>query len=674
MMAGKNAQIARTAGGATGVRRITPNRVHLACRCLLFAMLFAAQRAHAEQNVTLPAKTASVPMLSFGGRPGVNVKINGQGPFPFVVDTGASQTVIDATLAGALSLNSGGGGAVIKQLEIGEASVRDMSVIIGPILGMPGEGGSPRGVLSAISFPGYLLTFDFPRKQVTIRSGALGNSDDKTIFSYDASDDFPTLPVRVGGHQVRVHLDTGAPVALALPTKYKDEVPLDGSLGEGHKARTPSGEFPILKGTLKTEAEIGVYKLSGHDVFFTDAVPSPNATPSGQVGSAGLADFAVTLDSRNRRIELAKTDIASDPKAAEREAPAKPMLRIMGPGNAPTPYPEAAAIAQPKNDEELGRAIIQLADQLSVAGRFSGSIFLAADGKALVDKAWGEADRRAKRPNTPETAYDVGSIGKLFTQIAILQLAEQGKLGFDEPIGKYLTSYPDGSVAAKVTIRQLLMHTSGIPDFLSHVTPETKLDTMLELQDFLPLFAGKPLDFEPGAGKQYSSSGYIVLGLVVEAVSKSKYAAYVQQHILEPAAMARSGFFDRSHLPPFAARSYEDGEDVTGMHPRQGSSAGGLQASASDLFRLVEAINAGRLIKPESLSLLRGMIPRPPDAPPPTDPTKLAAYGIEGGAPGVNGQLVVDASGRYTRVVLCNSGPPMASSMGVTIREWINHL
>jgi CubicO group peptidase (beta-lactamase class C family) len=463
-------------------------------------------------------------------------------------------------------------------------------------------------------------------------------------------------------------------MSLALPTKYKDEVPLEGPLGEGHKARTPSGEFPIYKGSLKTEAEIGAYKLTGRDVFFTDAVPYPNATPRGQLGSAGVADFAVTLDSQNRRIELVKADSGPDAKAAGSEAPGKPMLRIMGPGDAPKPYAEAAAIPQPKNDEELTHAITLLADQLSSAGRFSGSIFLAADAKPLVDKAWGEADRTAKRPNTPDTAYDVGSIGKLFTQIAILQLAEQGKLSLDDPIGKYLTSYPDSDVATKVTIRQLLLHTSGIPDFLSHFTPGMKLDEIVNLKDFLPLFAGKPLDFEPGKGKQYSSSGYIVLGLVVEAVSKSTYAAYVQQHILQPAAMTHSGFFDRSHLPPFVARSYEEGEDVTGMHPRQGSSAGGLQASARDLFRLIEAINAGKLIKPDAIATLRSMIPRPPDAPPPADLSKLAAYGIEGGAPGVNGQLVIDPSGHYTRVVLCNSGPPMASSMGMTIREWLNHI
>lgn len=108
------------------------------------------------------------------------------------------------------------------------------------------------------------------------------------------------------------------------------------------------------------------------------------------------------------------------------------------------------------------------------------------------------------------------------------------------------------------------------------------------------------------------------------------------------------------------------------MHPKRGSPAGGLQASAADLFRLVETINAGKLIKPESIRGLRSMIPRPPDAPPPADMNKLEAYGISGGGPGVGAELVIDPTGHYTRVILSNGGPPMTMSMGATIRQWLS--
>ena len=113
---------------------------------------------------------------------------------------------------------------------------------------------------------------------------------------------------------------------------------------------------------------------------------------------------------------------------------------------------------------------------------------------------------------------------------------------------------------------------------------------------------------------------------------------------------------------------------MTDKHPVIGSPAGGLQGSAGDLLRLVQAIDAGKLIKTDSIKTLRDLIPRPPNAPQPADANRFAAYGIAGGAPGVNAQLNVDASGRYTRIVLCNGSPPMASSMAATISEWLKQL
>lgn len=260
-----------------------------------------------EQQLRVPADGISVPMLSFGGRPGLNVRINDQGPFPMVVDTGAMQTVIDASLAQELSLPNADGGSVIKQLEIGEATAPDFQVMTGPLLRMRGQSDAPRGVLSALAFPGYLLTFDFPRKQITIRAGALGEPNGKNIFSYK-SDELPTIPVRVAGREFTVHLDTGAPIPLALPTQYKEEVPLEGPLEEGHKARTPSGEFAIYKGSVKGDIEIAGYKLDGHQILFSDAVPYPGATPQGQLGAGGLSDFDVTIDSANHRIEVVKPE------------------------------------------------------------------------------------------------------------------------------------------------------------------------------------------------------------------------------------------------------------------------------------------------------------------------------------------------------------------------------
>ncbi len=352
----------------------------------------------------------------------------------------------------------------------------------------------------------------------------------------------------------------------------------------------------------------------------------------------------------------------------------QPGLLLRGPGGGPPPLPpEAKVIPQPKDDKELAAAIKKLADTLAASGRFSGSILVAADGKPLVDAAWGEANREQRIANTPETAFDVGSIGKLFTQIAILQLLEKGKFSLDDTFGKYLTDYPDPDIANKVTIRQLLLHSSGMGDIFDQSGSEN-LGSITELKGFLPLFTHKPLAFEPGSKNLYSNAGYVVLGMVIEAVSGENYFSYVKAHILEPPGMSRSGFFDRKQLPASVAHSYDGDKDVTGAQPERGCPAGGLQAPAGDLLRLVQAINGGKLISKESVKLLRDMIPHPPNAPAPPDDTKLAPYGIGGGAPGVNTGLSIDPSGRYTRVVLCNMSPPTAMSMGAAISEWIKQM
>lgn len=292
--------------------------------CLIAVLLLIAQQTHAAQDpkvaeavkpaqpkLSIPADGASVPMLDFGGRPVVEVRINGKGPFPFILDTGASRTVVDFGLSDELSLPRSASDTTIKQLQVGEVSLGDLSVRAGPISTMLGGTNPPRGVLSALSFPGYLLTFDYPGKRIALRKGALKTSDGKTVFSYGADEELPTVPVKVAGRDIQVHLDTGAPFSLSLPTKYKDEVPLAGPLEEGHKARSHSGEFPVFKGTLAGEIEIGDHKLLSRDILFTDVVPHPGATPRGQMGYAALRHFAVTLDSSNRRIEFAKVVAAA---------------------------------------------------------------------------------------------------------------------------------------------------------------------------------------------------------------------------------------------------------------------------------------------------------------------------------------------------------------------------
>src|SRR5581483_10007513 len=130
-------------------------------------------------------------------------------------------------------------------------------------------------------------------------------------------------------------------------------------------------------------------------------------------------------------------------------------------------------------------------------------------------------------------------LGKLFTGVAVAQLVSQGKLNYDEPISRYLPDYPNKAVAAKITLRELLTHTSGLADIFSRPKPPTPIR---RLGDYYALFANEPLLFEPGKGQSYSNTGFLVASMIVEAVSGEDFRAYLDRHIFRPADMSRTTF------------------------------------------------------------------------------------------------------------------------------------
>lgn len=298
---------------APALRKI-PARVRLSRRVtpllLLVALIFLASaidaKERSETTIDIPADGTSMPMLDIGGRPVVQVRINGRGPFPFILDTGATGTVVDSALSTELALPSSAEGTRLEELVLGSARIRNLAATAAPISAMFGKiDDPPRGVLSALAFPGYLVTFDYRRKQITWRKGALPEPNGKTITAYADDAMLPTVPLKVAGRELNVHLDTGAPFAISLPTKYKDEVPLTAPAEEKGKARSHSGEFPVFKATVDGEVTVGEFELP-REVVFTDVLPHGGAIPQGQIGYGALREFAVTLDSTNRRIEFVK--------------------------------------------------------------------------------------------------------------------------------------------------------------------------------------------------------------------------------------------------------------------------------------------------------------------------------------------------------------------------------
>jgi CubicO group peptidase (beta-lactamase class C family) len=318
------------------------------------------------------------------------------------------------------------------------------------------------------------------------------------------------------------------------------------------------------------------------------------------------------------------------------------------------------------------KALSARAEKLASESEFSGAVLVAKDDHVLFSHAYGLADRKRGIPNTLRTRFRIGSMNKMFTAVAILQLADAGKLELTAPLGKYLTDYPNRDVATKVTIHQLLTHTGGTgdifgPDFDLHRT-ELRM-----LTDYVQLYGKRGLEFKPGSRWSYSNYGFILLGRVIEKVTGQSYYDYVRQHIYKPAGMTRSGSLpedqpvaDRStgYMKPPGAIAWTPNTDTL---PYRGTSAGGGYSTVEDLARFADALLSHKLLSSDSTELLiTGKVKAGPGA--------RYAYGFEdardadgngwvghgGGAPGMNGDLRIYPKSGYVIAVLANLDPPAA--------------
>ncbi len=319
--------------------------------------------------------------------------------------------------------------------------------------------------------------------------------------------------------------------------------------------------------------------------------------------------------------------------------------------------PDAIVVPEPKaNEREFVTAVRAFLEERARADAFSGVVLVAKDARVLVHEAYGFADREARVPNSKDTRFNLGSINKNFTRVAILQLAGQGRLSLDDPIKKHLPDYPNADAASKVKIRQLLNMTSGIGDFFGaryDAAPKEKIRT---LQDYLPLFADLPLEFEPGTGSRYSNGGYIVLGLIVEKAAGVDYYTYVRENIFEPCGMLATDSFARDADVPNLAKGYTlEGGTGPGRvlnHetlPGRGSSAGGGYSTAEDMLKYVRAVKDGKIVLPDA----------------------AAGLGIAGGAPGINSAIEWDPRAGTIVIVLANFDPPTAGEAARRIVSWL---
>jgi D-alanyl-D-alanine carboxypeptidase len=219
--------------------------------------------------------------------------------------------------------------------------------------------------------------------------------------------------------------------------------------------------------------------------------------------------------------------------------------------------------------------------------KFTGAVLVARDGKPVLERAYGMANREWSVPNTVDTKFRLGSITKQFTAALILQLEENGKLSVGDPVSKYVTDCPPAW--DKVTIHHLLSHTSGIPNFTSFPDYGKTKSLPVTAAALVDRFRSKPLEFEPGAKWNYSNSGYVLLGYIIEKVAEKPYAEVLRANILDPLGMKDTGYDDPKTILHGRASGYEpkdkgwrnaDYIDMTVPH-----AAGAMYSTVGDLLK-----------------------------------------------------------------------------------------
>jgi len=228
---------------------------------------------------------------------------------------------------------------------------------------------------------------------------------------------------------------------------------------------------------------------------------------------------------------------------------------------------------------------------------FSGVVLLARDGKILFHKAYGKADHSADIANTLDTKFRIGSLTKAFTAMAVLQLEQRGSLSVKSTLSTYVPDYPRGN---EITLEMLLNHRSGIvdhttlPDFLT-----TRRTNVCPLEETIRTFKHRPWEFSPGTRFKYSSSGYILLGYIIEKVTQKPYAEIVDSQILEPLGMSQTGFEYHQRKPEGMALGYRlENSRVARANDRvmqNAHASGALFSTAHDLYLWDRALYKDKL-------------------------------------------------------------------------------
>jgi D-alanyl-D-alanine carboxypeptidase len=275
---------------------------------------------------------------------------------------------------------------------------------------------------------------------------------------------------------------------------------------------------------------------------------------------------------------------------------------------APIIYTLLGATGDPSGFAAVQSATDQAAHQAIYEMHAPGvAIAVEIDGRIVVERGYGLRSLSSKAPVTTNTHFEIASVSKQFTAAAVLQLAERHQLNLTDALGKYVPEY---RIGAAVTIRELLYHTSGIPNFTEGN------DFMLVASTHKPSFqailgriSGKPLAFPPGSDWAYSNTNYVLLAYVIERVSGETYNQYIRQHLFGPAGMTNSGFAsEESGFSDMATGYYPGASGITpSPHVDEGwaPGAGTIVSTLGDMIKWDHALLQGRIVSLRSVALMR---------------------------------------------------------------------
>lgn len=380
--------------------------------------------------------------------------------------------------------------------------------------------------------------------------------------------------------------------------------------------------------------------------------------------TGGMAIYRIEEDTDTHLVALMKENRGAYSESTLDLASANPPV-IAGMMGHPAPPPEGSGNPA-ASDGQLADRVQEHLAAMNGPDAFSGAILVAHNGKIVLDQALGMADESNHIGNTVDTQFCIGSMNKMFTAVAILQLVGQGKLALDKPIATYWPDYPNRDLASRVTIRELLNHTGGTGDIFTPEYEAHRQETRT-LADYVKLFGSRPVAFEPGSRMEYSNYGFILLGRIIELVSGERYQEYVQEHIYQPAGMMHTDSRPEADHPNGRAIGYSPRQNglvpnTEGM-PWSGTSAGGGYSTVRDLFLFAEALQSGKLLGPDLLREATQASAMRPDYGMGFYVLPDGGYGHGGGAAGINGELHILPHSGYVLVALANRDPRMATNM-----------